>query len=306
MIASRPACRRRLPTIALAAAVAIFAGVFDGEAQRGSRDRSMYVSAIDKSTRKPVESLTPDDVVVREDGVSREVLRVTKATDPMQIAVLVDNSQAADPHVVHLRDGLKAFVQALAPQHELSIVTYGDRPTVAANFSKRRDEALEAVARIFALPNAGAYMLDAIRETAAQFTKRRAARPVMVVVGTEGVEFSNAGYEQVLDDLERSGAQLHVLHLVDTAPDTTQEERYRSIVVDRGTRESGGRRENLLASMSLPDTLKLLAEELNNQFRVVYARPDSLIPPREVTIVSTRPSLEVRGILARAETGARR
>ena len=54
----------------------------------------MYVSVLDKAGA-PVPDLGPADFIVREDNVAREVLRVAPATDPMQIAILVDNSQAA-------------------------------------------------------------------------------------------------------------------------------------------------------------------------------------------------------------------
>ena len=61
-------------------------------------ERSMYVSVVDQAGA-PVPSLGPSDFVVREDNLSREVLRVVPATDPMQIAILVDNSTAAGPLV---------------------------------------------------------------------------------------------------------------------------------------------------------------------------------------------------------------
>jgi hypothetical protein len=66
-------------------------------------------------------------------------------------------------------------------------------------------------------------------------------------------------------------------------------------VIDRGTRESGGRRDDLLTSMALRVRLDELASELANQQLVTYARPQSLIPPERVEISSGRPGLVVRG-----------
>ena len=56
--------------------------------------RSMYVSALNEAG-VPAPDLGPSDFVVREDNVAREVLRVAPADAPMQVAVLVDNSEAA-------------------------------------------------------------------------------------------------------------------------------------------------------------------------------------------------------------------
>src|SRR5437868_13438472 len=91
-------------------------------------ERSMYVNVVDKSGA-PVPSLGPADFIIREDNLSREVLRVVPATDPMQIAILVDNSTAAAPHVPQIRRALPAFVEVLTRptasgrRNEVAIVT---------------------------------------------------------------------------------------------------------------------------------------------------------------------------------------
>jgi hypothetical protein len=293
MIPFRVSCLRiRWPAVTVPALVLL---AMPALAAAQARERTAYVSALDK-IGAPVERLAPTDVVVREDGVAREVLRVVRATEPMQIAILVDNSAAAASAIANLRDGLKRFVQAMGKGHEISLVTYADRPTAVTSFSSDPQEIEKGIERLFAQSNSGAYLMDAIQETAEGFIKRESPRPVIAVVGTEGVEFSNVSYETVLDKLKASGAQLHVAMLVDSEADSSQEERYRSIVIDRGTRETGGRRDNLLADMGVPGALEALAAELKGQFKVTYAHPDSLIQPEEVRITSARPELEVRGV----------
>src|SRR4051812_12329550 len=75
-------------------------------------ERSMFVSVVDQAG-VPVPNLGPSDFVVREDELSREVLRAAPATDPMQIAVLVDNSSAAGQYVSDIRRALPPFVEML-------------------------------------------------------------------------------------------------------------------------------------------------------------------------------------------------
>jgi hypothetical protein len=295
-------CSSRRPALLLASWLAAGSTLpAPAAAQRpaNAREQVVLVTALDKDG-KPAATLGVDDLVVREDGVAREILRISRANEPMQLALLVDNSAVTESIVVHLREGLSAFVSALGPAHDISLVTYAERPTLVTSLSADRAEVLRAVGRLFAQPNSGAYLLDALDETLQGFIKRRSARPVIVVVGTEGTEFSNEGYDRVLDRLEAAGAQLHVLLLQDADADASDEERYRSIVVDRGTHETGGRRDTILSGMGFPSALKALAAELEAQFRVVYARPDSLIPPRDVEIRSQRAALEVRGIHVKA------
>ena len=54
-------------------------------------ERTVYASVVDKNDA-PVTGLSVGDFIVREDDAAREVLRVSAATEPMQIAVLVDTS----------------------------------------------------------------------------------------------------------------------------------------------------------------------------------------------------------------------
>jgi hypothetical protein len=74
-------------------------------------------------------------------------------------------------------------------------------------------------------------------------------------------------------------------------------------VISMGTKDTGGSYDNLLTSNGLPARLKKLATELTHQFKVVYSRPDSLIPPEQVTVAPARPdSITVRGLPARVVT----
>lgn len=262
---------------------------------------TMYVSALDREGA-PVEKLSPDDVLVREDGVAREVLRVARATAPMQVAVLVDNSAATEPDISNLREAILQFAKTMAPGNEVSIVAYADRPTILTNPTSNLQLLEQGVGRIFAQPNSGSYVLDAIVETSRGFVKRGAGRPVIVLFATEAAEFSHADEVQVLDELAAAGAALHALVLTRGGGGnlSNTEVRNRNVAFDRGTRETGGQRVNLLTSMGYKAVAETLATELRAQFEVVFARPQLLIPPSKTTVESASPDITVRGMLARA------
>jgi len=133
------------------------------------------------------------------------------------------------------------------------------------------------------------------------FKAHAATRPVIVAVTTEGPEFSERYYDLVLDPLKDSGAAFHALVVGPPSSGTSDAARNRGIVLDQGTRLTGGRRDNVLSSMSLPKKLKELATELTHQYRVTYARPQSLIPPEHVTVAAARPGMTARGTLIREE-----
>jgi hypothetical protein len=265
-------------------------------------ERVLYVNAYDAKTRKPVAGLGVKDFVVREDGVAREVLRVTPASSPMPIAVLVDNTQAVAPNIADIRKALSSFVKAVDGLGPVAIVGFADRPTILRDYTTNQKELEDGVGRVFATPGAGATLLDAIVETSRGIRKREEDRASLVVLSSENVEFSTRYYKDVLDELKAGGAALHVV-LLNTPAGTRLDDpsRNRASVFDLGPKNSGGTRDDVLTSQAFEEKMVELAGILKNQYRLVYARPQALIPPDRVEVTSARDSVEASGGPARGQ-----
>jgi hypothetical protein len=285
---------QRLAASIVVVGVAAFAASASLVAQ--AQQRAVYVSALDKSGA-PVAELAPGDIIVREDDVTREVLQVAPATEPMQVAIMVDNSQAAEPYIRDYREALPAFVNALTAdmkagsKHEIALIALGERPTILSDYTVEPARVLKAAQRVFSASGSATYFLDGIIEVSQGITRRSAPRPVIVAIITEGPDHSNRHYRQVLDPLRTGGAALHIISL--GTPRNLSEDR--SMVLDEGPKRSGGSFSTLLVGTALTNRLKQLANELTHQFRVTYARPSRLIPPDRITVTSKRPDLTVRG-----------
>jgi hypothetical protein len=267
--------------------------------------RAMYVSAL-TDAGAPIPDLGPSDFVVREDKMAREVLKVEPAVDSMQIAILVDTSQGARNDISHMRSALPPFIKALTTgevKNEVAIIAIGERPTVFTNYTYNQVELKKGVDRIWSTQGSGAYLLDGIIETCQGFKKRGAQRPVIVAILSEGPELSNRQHDQVLEPLHATGAAFHAITMGRPSTSLSDETRNRNLVLDEGPRETGGRREELLTSMALADKLTQLADELTHQYKVTYARPQSLIPPEKVTVSAAKPGVIARGTLIKEEKG---
>lgn len=278
-----------LAAIAFTAALVLPA---DAVAQAKSTD--IYVSIVD-AKGEPATGLTAADFRVREDGAVREVLKAGPATEPPTVALLIDDSQAATPALQMIREAVDAFIAALAGQAEISLVSIGERPTIVADYTRESKRLQEAAKRVFPRSGAGAYLMDAIVDVSRGLQTRNAARPVIAVLMMENaVEFSNRYYEQVLNELVKGGAALHIVSLGQPGGSLSDEIRNRDQVVALGTERTGGRRDNVLALTAAAPKMKQLAQELLNQYVVTYARPDTLIPPEKVEVTITRPGLTAR------------
>lgn len=258
-----------------------------------ARTISITVSVVD-SKGDPVTGLTAADFRVREDNVTREVLEAGPNTTPMQIAILVDDSQAAGNGIAPMREGLTEFVDALQGKAEMAIITVGERPTSVVQYTPSAEALKKGINRIFARPGSGAYLLEAISESSRGLAKREAARPIIVALTFEGIEFGSGHHDQILSELYGSKAALHVLAIGSPGSMSSEEMRNRNMVIAEGTERTGGRRDQLLSVQAIPDRLEQLAAELANQYTVTYARPDALIPPERVRVSTANPTLTVR------------
>ncbi len=290
-------------------------------------ERSLVVSVVD-GDGAPVPGLQPRDFEVREDGAAREVLRAARDTRPRQIALLVDTSEAALGAASNFRNGVNAFVDALHPESEIAIISFGGRPRILVPSTREVARLRQGAAGIFAYSRTAAYLLDAMSETTRGFVKRGAARPVMVVLATEGLDHSHADSKTLIRDIEEAGVTVHMAVLTGRGSRTSSEIAFgpvrsgppgfgppgfvppgfgvardggfarwrldRDLALNRAPLAGGGRRRDMLASMAAEATLQAVAAELLNQYLVVYSRPATLIPPRDVEVRVARDGVDVR------------
>ena len=276
-----------------------------------SVERIVYASVLDRAGR-PVADIAARDLTVRENGIERQVLRVSRSVDRFDIAVLVDTSQDAEASIPDFRRGLLDFFRAMSDRHEIALIGFGRRPNILVDYTRDPGPLQAGVARIVAESGSGAYLMDSIIETSRSLRIRERPRREVVVITSEGRELSDRDSEEVLGEVQRSGIVLDAFVVVGTArgvqpafeagppgqavpaatPDQPAHER--AVALAEVIKRTGGRRENLGTAGSLGAKLRELAARLNNQYRVIYEGPPRLTPPASIEIVTTRPDVRVQ------------
>lgn len=257
-------------------------------------ERVIYASVVDKDG-SPALDLTARDFVVREDGQAREILRIARDADPLQIALLVDNSAVMQTRLSDLRRALSAFVSSTRDGVQVALITLAERPTIVVGYTADRSALQKAIDGLFTYAAAN-YLLDGIAETSQGLARRPMWRSIIVAITGVGPETSYRQYTEVLRFFREGGAALHVLSLGMRSGDAGTE-----IVLGKGTAETGGRYENVLVPTGLEPKARQMATEISSQYRVTYARPDRLIPPKTTEISVRRQDLKARGMLMRTE-----
>jgi hypothetical protein len=278
--------------VLLAAVLAAASTVLLGAAQRGHSEQQLLVTAL-ADAMTPAKGLTAADFIVREDSLAREVIRVDAAPPPSHVMLLVDDSQASERSIQFLRSGLAAFItrmSAMKPAPQLALMTFGERPTMRAEFSPKADAVQAAAGKLFAVPGTGSYLLQALMDTCKDLGKRKAATPVVVVFAAEaGPEFSAERRKEVAEALKGAQASLWSIVLQDPGRmDQTSEGLERAAVLGDVVTQSGGLARTVLSNQSLEVAYDGVAALLASRYLVTYARPDQLIPPASVEIASKR------------------
>jgi hypothetical protein len=261
--------------------------------------RVVYVTALN-DRNSPVADLSATDFAVKEDGKLRDVLSVRPATTQLQIVVLVDDNGTG-----MFRPGLAAFAELLQDRAELSLRVVTGQVRTLMDYTTDVRAWIAGIGQLGVRPPTpeGGQLLEGVYEAANQLRKREAHRPVIVALTVGGPEQSTLQSRQVLDELHDSRASLHVVFAESpavrpttaaTRPSDLLEGNFNlSRVIGDGPKESGGRRQDVLATQTVQTAVQTIARDLLMQYEVTYTRPAGGRPPLKLDVSTVRRGVKV-------------
>jgi hypothetical protein len=176
--------------------------------------RSVFISAIDDSGM-PLPDLTVADVQVTEDGVKREVTRLTLGDEPLRIVLMVDSSTATSAIINTVRAALHAFTDNLPDEHEVAFISTGGQIRVRTRPDDGKDKLRAEIARFASEGGANAF-LDTMIEADRRFLKTAPTQwPVFVILtadnGDTRYEPDLRRYNAFMNDFVGRGGAAHAV-----------------------------------------------------------------------------------------------
>jgi VWFA-related protein len=266
-----------------------------------ARTNTVHVSVIEESGA-PVMDLTAADFTIKEDGKARDVLKVAMATAPLQVMIIVDDNGTG-----FFRSGLIQFVRQLQGRAEMAVTMVAGQTHKLVDYTANAETVADAIAKLTARPgtNDGGQLLEGIFQASKDQQKREAQRPVIVALTVGGEEHSTLPAHHVLDQLAKSGSTLYVISVTNSALRPTVgvdkpsallgENLNLSEVLGEGPKQTGGWREQIVASTGIVQGLQRLAAELRNQYAIDYTRAAKARDIEKINV-----SLKRRGVTLRA------
>jgi len=271
-----------------------------GQAPSPPNARKVTLNAFNESGGY-VDNLGADDLTVKENGKTRDVVAVRPAKGLMQIALIVDDNGTG-----LFRAPLYRFVQKLQGRAEFAIVTVVGQPLKLTDYTMDGKVLTEVLTSLSARPGTpdGGQLLQGIYEAARDLEKREAPRPIIIALSVPGEEHSTLPARHVLDKLKDSGASLHVFLVASSAsrqmaavtkPSALLEENMNlGEVLGDGAKQSGGRREDIVASAGTLSGLQDLAEDLLHQYVVEYDLPPGTKASDRISVSPRRKGVSLR------------
>jgi VWFA-related protein len=265
------------------------AGAFPASTEK-AQVRSLLVTITDEKGR-PAEGLAPEEVVVIENGLARDVVGLLPDRRPLTVAVLLDTSANMDSDLrMQVLEPLVAFLMGLPSGSKYALWTTGDRPTKLVDYTSDVVEASQALKRV--APQGGNTLLDALVEASADLKKKEGERSAVVAVTKIGIEFSSRDRYQVVEQA-LANAPLFMAVKIDEGGENFENLAKYDYVLGELTRKTGGVFETVLSSLAVGHALERVAGALRGQYRLRYATVPE-IKERKLEVKVSRPKVRVR------------
>lgn len=271
-------------------------------AAQGQRTVFVTASAADGS---PLTALVETDLVVKENGQARRILRIEPSRAKLQVAIAVEEQLTPDDDV---RRAVANFIDRLRDSGELALYVVGRRAEKRVDYTSDVLLFANAINRFPVRSVERGDIVQALHEIARD-QRSREGRRALVAVAVETSQVSSITAESVLEQLTATRSVLYAATLAgfdtSTVPSgaTSGGRRLdlegqvagleRDKVFNDATRQSGGLRVTSQRTAGLFAALERIADELHRQYVVSYegdAKADG-----SITIESTRNGLAVRG-----------
>ena len=247
---------------------------------RAQEQFTLLATVLDPEKGTPVESLTPGDVRVTEDGQPAKVTKVDAIVRQVKVQVLIDNGVGVGSNLAELRSGVRNLLSSLPPDIETTVVTTSPQGRFLVRPTRNREDLLKGVDRL-APDSATGRFTETLSEAIERANKEKDTFTVIISAATTSGESQvmASHMQRVVDALRGRPIIVHVLMYSGERSATGGDAQ-----IDLGqrvTKMTGGRYENINNMTRYVTLLPELGADVakqatgsTRQFRITAQRPD--------------------------------
>lgn len=141
---------------------------------------------------RAITDLNANDFVVYEDDVRQKITSFETANAPFSLVLLLDLSSSTGSFRPTLKLAALRFIDALAPEDRVSIISFSDKARVLTDFTSDRRKIGEAIE--IAEGRGKTYLYDSLRFSLTRLAREGKRRKAVVVL-TDGIDTTLRAYD---------------------------------------------------------------------------------------------------------------
>ena len=263
----------------LAAAVGV--GLLSAAVAAQSPKQIQIFASILDGTGAPAKTLEPGDVRLMENGQEAKVTKVEPVNWPVKLQLLLDNGIGlGSQNVQQLRNGVKALIDAMPENLEVTLVSTAPQPRFLARATTDRAAVMKGLDVLAPDSGAGRF-LESLAEATQRIERDKTDYfPVIISVATTSGDrdVRDSDVQRTMERLEKRPTTVHVI-LFNSGGGSTGGANQTNIGMNV-TQYTGGKFENINSPTRIAPlleefgkTVATTVQRQSNQFRITADRP---------------------------------
>jgi hypothetical protein len=268
----------RLKLLVTIAGVGVFSALV---AAQNTKQIQVFASILD-ATGAPAKTVEAGDLRVMENGADAKVTKVEPVNWPVKLQILMDNGVGlGSQNVQHLKNGVKALLDAMPENLEVTIVSTAPQPRFLTKPTTDR-AAMQKAMDVLAPDTGAGRFVESLNEATQRIEKDKGDYfPVIISIGTTAGDASirDSDVSQMMKRLEARPTTVHVILFNGGAGSSSGGGNQTQVGISV-TKYTGGKFENINSPTRIAPLLSEWAEEVSSmvarqshQFRVTADRP---------------------------------
>jgi hypothetical protein len=268
----------RLKLLATAVGVCLLAALTTAQ---NPKQIQVFASILD-AAGAPAKTVEVGDIRLMENGTDAKVTKVEPVNWPVKLQILVDNGVGlGSANVQHLKNGVKALVDAMPENLEVTLVSTAPQPRFLARPTTDRAAVQKGLDLLAPDTGAGRFV-ESLNEATQRIERDKTDYfPVIISVGTTSgdVNVRESDVERMMKRLEARPTTVHVI-LFNGGSGSASGGGNQTQIGLSVTKYTGGKFENINSPTRIAPLLtewgKTVSSEVqrqSNQFRITADRP---------------------------------
>jgi Ca-activated chloride channel family protein len=214
-----------------------------------------------------VTGLDKNNFAIFQDKVKEQVQALWSQDTPVSVGIILDLSGSMTDKALKAKESVEEFLKTANPQDEFFLVTFSDRPQLAARFSRNIENIENRL--VLTQPKGETALLDAVYLALSTMNQARNKRKALLIISDGGDNHSRYTEREIKSRVQEADVQIFAVGLFDQVF-RTPEEQYGPELLSDITEVTGGQSFTVSNLEDLPDVAMKIGMALRNEYILAY------------------------------------